>query len=206
MADMPEYLTELGYQAGRLDPIEIAGTANKAAEQFGIDGVVLFFYRPYLYLNTNKIKEASADVISVQQAITDALMGMEGIALAAVTDRLSEQHVNPVWEKIRNNHHGSRSGDIYVVQEPYWFLFEGGPVRAMHGSPWSYDTHVPIIFSGPGINAQSIGRPVHPVDVSPTISALLGISPPAASEGTVLEDLFFYQESQNQINFDQGRY
>ena len=190
MAEMPEYLTELGYQAGRLDPMQIAGTANKAAEQFGIDGVVLLFYRPYLYLDTKKIKAASAEVSAVRQAITEALMRMDGIALAAATDKLSEQQANPLWDKIINNHHWSRSGDIYVVQKPYWFLFDDSPVKAMHGSPWRYDTHVPIIFSGPGINAQTISRLVHPADVSPTISALLGISAPASSEGTALEELF----------------
>jgi len=36
-----------------------------------------------------------------------------------------------------------------IVQDPYWFLYEKGPVAAMHGSPWRYDTHVPIIFMGP---------------------------------------------------------
>ena len=190
MADMPEYLTELGYQAGRLVPMEIAGSANKAAEQFGIDGVVLLFYRPYLYLDIKKIEAASADVSAVGQAITEALMEMDGIALAAAADRLSEQHADPVWDKIRNNHHRSRSGDIYVVQKPYWFLFDDSPIKAMHGSPWRYDTHVPIIFSGPGINAQTISRLVHPTDVSPTISALLGISPPASAEGAILKELF----------------
>ena len=190
MAEMPEYMTELGYQAGRLVPMEIAGTANKAAEQFGIDGVVLLFYRPYLYLDNRKIEAASADVSAVRQAITEALMKMDGIALAAAVDRLSDQHADPVWDKIRNNHHRSRSGDIYVVQKPYWFLFDDSPIKAMHGSPWRYDTHVPIIFSGPGINAQTISRLVHPADVSPTISALLGISPPASADGIVLKDLF----------------
>ena len=190
MAEMPEYMTELGYQAGRLVPMEIAGTANKAAEQFGIDGVVLLFYRPYLYLDTTKIEAASADVRAVRQAISEALMKMDGVALAAAADRLSEQQADPVWDKIRNNHHRSRSGDIYVVQKPYWFLFDDGPIKAMHGSPWRYDTHVPIIFSGPGINAQTISRLVHPADVSPTISATLGISPPASADGTVLKELF----------------
>ena len=42
----------------------------------------------------------------------------------------------------------------YIIQEPYWFLFDKGPVTAMHGSPWRYDTHVPIILVGPSINAK----------------------------------------------------
>ena len=60
----------------------------------------------------------------------------------------------------------------------------------MHGSPWQYDTHVPIIFSGPGIAPQTISRPVHPVDVAPTIATLMGMTPPGAATGTVLKELF----------------
>ena len=64
-----------------------------------------------------------------------------------------------------------------------------GPVAAMHGSPWNYDTHVPINFVGQGIKPAQIDRLVHPIDVAPTLSAILDISPPAAAEGYVLEEV-----------------
>jgi arylsulfatase A-like enzyme len=60
----------------------------------------------------------------------------------------------------------------------------------MHGSPWNYDTHVPVIFAGSGINAKMIYRRVQPADVAPTLSALLGMSPPASAQGTVLPEVF----------------
>jgi arylsulfatase A-like enzyme len=74
-----------------------------------------------------------------------------------------------------------------VVQRPYWFLFDKGPVACMHGSPWNYDTHVPIMFAGSGIPASRTTQLVHPVDIAPTIAALLGITAPGASQGSILE-------------------
>ncbi len=59
----------------------------------------------------------------------------------------------------------------------------------MHGSPWQYDTHVPIIFAGPKISSQTIHRLVHPVDVAPTMAAFLGMTPPSSAQGTVLEEV-----------------
>ena len=59
----------------------------------------------------------------------------------------------------------------------------------MHGSPWRYDTHVPIIFAGQGIDAQKIHRLVHPVDVAPTIAALLGMTAPASAKGLPLVEV-----------------
>ena len=77
-----------------------------------------------------------------------------------------------------------------IIQEPYWFLFDKGPVTAMHGSPWRYDTHVPLIFIGPGIQSKTVHRRVHPVDVAPTISALLGMTPPGSAQGSPLGEVF----------------
>ena len=190
MADMPEYMTGLGYKAGRLDPDQIVSTANRVGQKYGIDEVVRFFYRPYLYLNDEKIAAAKLDRIKVEHAIADALTDFDGIALAVASSRLTVQQSNPLISKVRNNHHVSRSGDIYIIQEPYWFLFDKGPVAAMHGSPWRYDTHVPVVFMGPTIKPNTVYRLVHPVDVAPTIAAFLGMTPPGSAQGSLLEEVF----------------
>ena len=118
-----------------------------------------------------------------------AIANVEGFAYAVPRRGFAALEYSPVLEQIRRNTHEIRSGDIYVAQEPYWFLFDKGPVAVMHGSPWRYDTHVPVIFAGPGIKAQTVHRPVHPVDVAPTISAFLGLSPPSSSTGSPLPEV-----------------
>jgi hypothetical protein len=164
--------------------------ANDAAlRRFGIQNVAKSFVRPYLYLNEDAIQAAKQDRSTVEQAVADALTQMDGIALAVAGSTLETTPDTPLLRRIRNNSHPSRSGDIYVVQEPYWFLFEKGPIAAMHGSPWRYDTYVPIIFSGPGIAAGTIHRTVHPTDVAPTLSAYLGIKPPSSSVGEPLKEV-----------------
>jgi predicted AlkP superfamily pyrophosphatase or phosphodiesterase len=189
MADMPEYMTELGFAAGRFDPDDIVDIANKVGKQFGIDEVVRFFFRPYLYLDDEKIAAINLDQAMIEQAIASALTDSKGIALAVAGSSLATQKGNPLLKSVRRNNHVSRSGNIYVIQEPYWFLFEKGPIAVMHGSPWRYDTHVPIIFAGPGVDAQKVHRLVHPVDVAPTIAAFLGMSPPAAAQGKALQEV-----------------
>jgi predicted AlkP superfamily pyrophosphatase or phosphodiesterase len=189
MADMPEYMTELGYAAGRLVPDEIVATANQAGQKLGIDEIVRFFYRPYLYLNDEKIAAAKLDPVKVEQAVADSLTDFDGINLAVSTSSMATEKSNPLIEQVRNNQHVTRSGDIYIIQEPYWFLFDEGPIASMHGSPWRYDTHVPIIFAGRGIDAHKINRLVHPVDVAPTIAAFLGMTAPAAAKGSPLTEV-----------------
>ncbi|UCH90524.1 MAG: alkaline phosphatase family protein, partial [Nitrospirota bacterium] len=94
----------------------------------------------------------------------------------------------PIIKQIRRNFHPKRSGDIYLVQEPYWFLYsdESVPLCTIHGSPWRYDTYVPIIFAGAGVPAQQINRLVHPVDIASTLSAYVGIKPSSNAAGEPL--------------------
>ena len=90
---------------------------------------------------------------------------------------------------VRHNLNPERAGDIYLYQQPYWFMFDRGAVAAMHGSPWAYDRHVPVIFAGAGIDAAKYDRLVHPIDVAPTLSALMRLPPPAGAQGTALPEV-----------------
>jgi predicted AlkP superfamily pyrophosphatase or phosphodiesterase len=190
MAEMPEYATELGYDAGRLYSDEVLAMAKESSTAlFGSGTLVKDFFRPYLYLNGDAIKEKGLDQNTVATALAFELAKEPGIGGAIPGAGFEQGSASGAAAAVQRNHHPQRAGDIYIFQQPYWFMFDRGPVAAMHGSPWSYDTHVPIIFVGKGINAAAVERLVHPIDVAPTLSALLNLSPPAAAEGTALSEV-----------------
>ena len=190
MAELPEYMTSLGYSAGRLYPEDIIAAANQAGEQLhDIEDIVRFYYRPYLYLDNARVEAAGLEVDEVQQTIAAALTDRPGIALAVDRGSLTATQATPLLTRIQRNFHPARSGDIYVVQDPYWFNFDKGPVAGMHGSPWRYDTHVPVIFAGIDIENRTVHRLVHPVDVAPTMSAILGMTAPGSASGTILPEV-----------------
>ena len=89
---------------------------------------------------------------------------------------------------VLNNYHPDRSGDIYVVFEPESFIndMDGLSVTVTHGSPWRYDTFVPILFAGYGIKPQVVSRRVHTIDVALTLSIVAGTRPPSGATGDVL--------------------
>jgi predicted AlkP superfamily pyrophosphatase or phosphodiesterase len=190
MPEMPEAMAELGMQVGRLYPEDVIQRANQAAQQaFGIEEVARFFFRPYLYLNDQVISEAGLHRDDVERVVAESLTAMEGIAIAVARSELPVLTDTGLVNQIRRNSHPSRSGDVYVVQEPYWFLQEKGPIAAMHGSPWRYDTGVPIVFMGPGVAARTVDRLVHPKDIAPTLSTWFGTKAPSSSEGAPLEEV-----------------
>jgi len=190
MAEMPEFMAAKGLAVGRIHTEDVIKAVNAIGmAKFGVKDVAKRFFRPYLYLNDEVITAANLERSTVEQAVADALTQKKGIALAVTSSSLREMQDTPLLRKIRNNTHPERSGDIYVVQEPYWFLFDKGPIGVMHGTPWAYDTYVPIIFFGPGIAASTVFRTVHPVDVAPTLAAYLGVKPPSSSVGTPLKEV-----------------
>jgi predicted AlkP superfamily pyrophosphatase or phosphodiesterase len=191
MSEIPEYISEQGMEAGRLTTDMVTIMAAKAARDlFDLENLVKFYYRPFIYLDQEVLLTANLDRQEVANAIAARLTREEGIYLAITPEGAESAPDSTLLARVRNNIHAVRSGDIYIVQDPYWFNFDKGPVAAMHGSPWSYDTHVPLIFTGSGIPSQIIYRLVQPADVAPTIAALLGMSPPASAQGVVLPEVF----------------
>ncbi|HEV8480260.1 MAG TPA: hypothetical protein VGR66_05650, partial [Candidatus Eisenbacteria bacterium] len=79
-----------------------------------------------------------------------------------------------------------RSGDVIFLAKPFAFFGSGNFLRGDHGSPYRYDTHVPLIFFGAGVRRATVRRPVSTLDIAPTVSALYGIETPARSQGTAL--------------------
>ena len=159
-------------------------------DQYEIDEIVKYFYRPYLYLDHEKIHAANQNIEQVRQEVADYIVQLRGMAIAITRDDLQGIITTEPLIKIQNNFHPERSGDIYMVQKPYWFNYDKGPIAVTHGTPWSYDTHVPIIFAGSQLNNQIIYRLVQPADVAPSLSAYLGMSAPASAQGEVLPELF----------------
>ena len=59
---------------------------------------------------------------------------------------------------------------------------------ATHGSPYNYDSNVPIIFYGAGVRPGVHGDFVRTVDIAPTLAALLGVTPLEKLDGIVLRE------------------
>ena len=93
---------------------------------------------------------------------------------------------------MKRNFEPTRSGDLYLVVKPGWQIAYEGDSAAHyatgHGSPWRYDSLVPLVFAGPGVPHAVVARRVETVDVAPTIAAILGIAKPLRATGRVLAE------------------
>ena len=195
-SEAPGYLSELRFEADYIDPESFDRTTAIEAlkAEFGVgEELITTYFHPYLYLNRELIDQKNLDQDVVEQAVAAAITQLDGVAIAVSSSALREGRTPdvPVIESVLRNFSPSRSGDIYVVFEPNRFIneFDGLTVAASHGSPWRYDTYVPLIFVGSGIPAQRVTRAVQTIDVAPTLSLLIGAKPPSGSVGVPLGEI-----------------
>ena len=193
VGDAPEYMQEQGFTVGRLSPKEVVRQVNTVfrARFERYSDIVLDFHTPSLYLNRDLVAQVGLDIEAVEKAVATQLQTIPGIAQAVTRSDLLRGAIpdTPLMQRVQRAFHPQRSGNVVIVQEQYWFLHSQTQLAAMHGSPYAYDTHVPIIFAGGGITPQIVSRTVAPADIAPTLSALLGIIPPSGSTGTPLAEV-----------------
>jgi predicted AlkP superfamily pyrophosphatase or phosphodiesterase len=198
MCEAPEFMISLGFEVGRLTSETIAkGTVRNAVQaRLNVPGKVIKFYEhPYVYLDEKEIEKTKYSVAEIEQVVAEEILKIPGI-IGAVTrtdllnGTLAPTHLNRM---IQNNFHIKRSGHIHVIADQFWFfaymMDDVIEIAAIHASPWSYDTYVPLFFAGHGVPAQRIFRQVTPYDIAATIAAYLEIKPPSGSIGRPLEEV-----------------
>jgi hypothetical protein len=147
---------------------------KEALRQAGVKVAAVLF--PAVYLD----EKATPSVLAKAFA---ALHGLPGVARVWTAEEILGPH-GP--ERFRQSYVPGRSGDLYVELEPGVIASSHA---ASHGSPHPYDTDVPLVLWGAGICAGPVPNRVSTLDVAPTLATLLGVSPPAASEGRVLREV-----------------
>jgi predicted AlkP superfamily pyrophosphatase or phosphodiesterase len=191
MDEIPEFTQHLGCDAGRHVPEDFIAGANAAIKtRFDVtDDLVLTFKNPSLYLDEARVRALGLDLATVETALAETMVAMPGFAHAVTRSDLLAGLVpdTELMGRVSKAFHPQRSGNVLLVQSPSWYLYpEAQKFAAMHGSPYGYDTYVPIFFAGPGIAPGTSQRPVAPEDIASTITACLGVKAPSGNSGNPL--------------------
>lgn len=194
--EAPGYLNSLGMDAKYVKPDQWdKDPAIKALKQkFGLGQELIHSYsHPYIYLNREVVRRSGLDQAKVEKAVADALMKFDGVALAVPSTALAEGNLpdTPLIRSVLRNYSPKRSGDIFVVFQPNHFIneFDGLIVTSTHGSPWRYDTFVPVVFAGSHLATQHVYRSIETVEVAPTLAAIVGTNPPSGARRGPLQEV-----------------
>ncbi|MGN6541518.1 MAG: alkaline phosphatase PafA [Ginsengibacter sp.] len=157
---------------------------------YGNSNWISSYINQQVYLNRELIAQKNISLKEMQQKVAAYLLQFEGVANTYPAYQLSATTFNHRPEAfLQNGFNAQRSGDVTVLLEPGWFESHGGTTGTTHGTPYSYDTHVPLLWYGWHIAQGSSATPVNITDIAPTVSDLLNISQPNAATGKAITDM-----------------
>ncbi len=186
--DVPAFWTEHRLPAGLLNTGDLSTKIKAALEDsFGKGDYIRANENYQLYLNKATLKDKKIKVADVYEVVRETLLPMPGIADVINLDALGESHLNSYQlELYKNVSNAKRSGDIQFVLQSGWFA--GRSTGTSHGSPYNYDTHVPLLFYGWGIPKGETLRRTSIADIAPTVAALLHILAPSGTVGNPIPE------------------
>jgi len=129
------------------------------------------------------------------QAVIHALKEIPGVAEVYGAEELASHpgSLSPTFRAESTGYFAGRSGDLFLVPKAYWAFasWRKKDVKltgTVHGTPYYYDQHVPVLLMGFGIQPGQYFEPITPADIAPTFAALCGITL-APRDGHVLSEV-----------------
>ncbi|MES2836637.1 MAG: alkaline phosphatase PafA [Bacteroidota bacterium] len=187
-AQAPSFAQKSNIPGGYVDDKFLKDTLNKFLKsKFGFD-LVTDFTNQQVYLNHNIILKNNIRLRDAQQVAADFFNRFNYIENSLPAYSLNDcYYTSGIPLLIQNGYHTKRSGDVMVNYLPGWMEYH--KTGTTHGSPYNYDTHVPLIWYGWKIKQAELLDAISIIDIAPTLSFFLGIPFPNATTGKPIQGL-----------------
>ena len=186
---VPSYLQSLKIPAGYFDEDGFKEFLNTTAKSlYGTDAIIENVSNFQVFLNREKLDELHLDLNKVEQDLSDRIINFNGIYKVVTAHTLQSASFNDgILAALQQGYNQKLSGDILMV--PYPATIDYSKTGSTHGSAYTYDTHVPLIFYGKGIKKGATGRYIPIPDIAATLANLLQVNYPSGCTGNVIWEL-----------------
>ncbi|MCE3278919.1 MAG: hypothetical protein K0S44_1110 [Bacteroidetes bacterium] len=180
--EVPAYLKSLKIPAGYVDEGKMNYELKNFLKKMYGDTLVLSMSNQQVFLNHKVIEEKKLFLKEIQEVAAAFLSGFEGVAetQTAITMN-SSSYTEGARYLMQNGYNVKRSGDVLINYLPAWVDYHH--TGTTHGSPYSYDTHVPLIFYGWNVSHGSNADQVNITDIAATLAMMLNIQFPNGCTG-----------------------
>lgn len=186
---VPSYLQTLKIPGGYFDNKKFKAFVNNITKsRFNSSELVEDISNNQLFFNKEKIKELQLYILEVEQVLADEILNFETVYKSVGAHTLqSTSFTSGILQTLQNGYNQKLSGDVLFVLNPTTISYP--EVGSTHGSGYSYDTHVPLIFYGQGIKQGKSNKYYPIIDIAPTISSLLKIEQPNGTTGKTITEV-----------------
>jgi predicted AlkP superfamily pyrophosphatase or phosphodiesterase len=192
--NVPEFAQAHRHDAERINGDKLVSALERhLATEFSVPRLVLGTASPNvlpnIYLDHELMAKSGLKSADVEQAASQFLLQQPGVNEVYTRSQFEAGAATPtrIATLMRRAWNRQVSGDLMVVNKPNWFPGSGSGTS--HGSPYSYDTNVPLMIMGQRwIKPGAYGQYAEVVDIAPTLAHLLRVRPPSGAEGRVLTE------------------
>jgi predicted AlkP superfamily pyrophosphatase or phosphodiesterase len=188
VAPLPEYAPRLGKEGKRFTLTkEVQAYAQILKERLGEGRWMLDFDRGVLYFDHEALEKKGVKLEEVCREAAEYFKRLEPVTRVYTRQQLMSRAppADEIERRLRHSFHPERAGDVFLIYKPY-YLETSFPTGTSHGTPYEYDSHVPIIFMGSVVKAGRYDGFAATVDIAPTLAKMLGVKPLNPVDGKTL--------------------
>ena len=182
--DVPAYLRDQKIPSGYMDSQTMSAKFKEfLAYTYGEVNLIKNYSNAQFFLDHDVIKNLDLEIKEVQESIAQELLTYDGISSVYTGYQMVQnEYTKGIPYILQNGYNQKRSGDVLLVLDPAVVYYP--ETGSTHGSPYIYDTHVPLLFFGKGIKKGSTVARTESPDIAPTLASLLGIAFPNGTTGS----------------------
>lgn len=190
VAQTPNYLNSLKIPGGYFDLAKFKNFVQTLSkEKYNSENIVENISNFQLFFNKETLKKLNLDQTAVEDFFAEELLFFENVNKTITSHTLNtSEFSNGIYSLVQQGHNQKLSGNVYII--PNHSVIGSGHKKTgtTHGSGYSYDTHVPLLFFGKGIKKGTSKKYYPIIDIAPTLANLLQIEFPNGTTGKVIEE------------------
>ncbi len=146
------------------------------------------YYDNQIFLNRKAIEDAKLDLPTIQNKAAAFLKEFAGVQHVTTDNSLLFGDWNEGTAEFRQGTHHLKRGDLIIELQPSWKINKDDPnekVKVIRNNA----VQTPLIFLGNGIKPERIYREIKATEIAPSVTYILRIRPPNASQSLPLYEL-----------------
>ncbi|MDR6158435.1 putative AlkP superfamily pyrophosphatase or phosphodiesterase [Chryseobacterium sp. SLBN-27] len=161
----------------------------KLKEKFGVDKLINAIDNYQIYFDRKLLKENKLDLDAVRDFTVEEIENDPNDLYAVSVTKVQQSTIpEPIKQRIINGINRERSGDIQLISHDS-MLPPYSKTGTTHSVWNSYDSHIPLIFMGWGIQQGESNKAYFMTDIAPTVSSLLKIQFPSGNIGNPITEV-----------------
>lgn len=182
--DNPKYLADKNLPGGFVDVKALENLIlSKTNNRFGNADFILDFSNSQIFLNEMAIASTGIDLAEVENFISKEALNIPEVAEVYTKSQMPYlDDKEGIVGSIQNGFNSVLSGNVMIIFKPgYLERYNTSEKGTSHGSGYTYDTHVPLLFYGTNVQPGKIDRKTYITDIAPTVASMLQIPIPNAA-------------------------